>query len=206
MDVQQDATSRADQRDARRAQILAVGLEVFVARGFAGTKVADIADAAGMSTGLLFHYFPSKRALYEELVRGALARSATTVAALSVEAPLASFAGVADALLTHLAAERRVALTFVLVSRAQADGLLADEVGQRTRATLDHSAAVIAAGQTAGVFRPGGPRALAIAFWGAVQGISELAVLEDQPPWPEASWLIDILRARAETAQTEEMS
>lgn len=50
--------------DARRDQLLALGLKAFSARSYDEVQVDEIARAAGISRGLLFHYFPSKRAFY----------------------------------------------------------------------------------------------------------------------------------------------
>ena len=68
MDVQ-FVNKRNDQKQQRRLQILGVALDLFIRRGFSATKISDIAHAADMSVGLLFHYFPSKEALYEELIK-----------------------------------------------------------------------------------------------------------------------------------------
>lgn len=56
-----------DLRSARRAEILAAATRVFTTKGVARTKVADIAAAAGLSNGLLYHYFPSKEAVFEAI-------------------------------------------------------------------------------------------------------------------------------------------
>ena len=61
--------SREEQKELRRMEILQVGLDLFVRKGYAATKISDIANAANMSVGLLFHYFESKEKLYEELVK-----------------------------------------------------------------------------------------------------------------------------------------
>ena len=61
--------TRKEQKERRRQEILQAGLELFVTRGYAATKIADIAKKVGMSTGLLFHYFESKEKLYEALVQ-----------------------------------------------------------------------------------------------------------------------------------------
>ena len=70
--------TRKEQKEKRRQEILLAGLDLFVAKGYAATKITDIAKRANMSTGLLFHYFESKEKLYEELVtrglRGTAAR------------------------------------------------------------------------------------------------------------------------------------
>jgi AcrR family transcriptional regulator len=59
------------QNDERRAQLLALGLNLFSERSYDELSVDDIARAAGISKGLLYHYFPSKRDFYVETVRAA---------------------------------------------------------------------------------------------------------------------------------------
>ena len=56
---------RQEQKEARRQEILYVALDLFVKKGYAATKITDIAEKASMSVGLLFHYFESKEKLYE---------------------------------------------------------------------------------------------------------------------------------------------
>jgi AcrR family transcriptional regulator len=46
-------------------QFIDTALEAFATRGFDGTSVKDLAEAAGATQGLLYHYFPSKDALLE---------------------------------------------------------------------------------------------------------------------------------------------
>jgi len=53
----------------RRAQLLAVGAELFVVRPYDEISIDDIATAASISKGLLYHYFAGKRELYVEVVR-----------------------------------------------------------------------------------------------------------------------------------------
>ena len=55
-------------RDAARtrAKIMAAARDEFAARGFAGARIESIARRAGLSKQLLYHYFPSKEALFEE--------------------------------------------------------------------------------------------------------------------------------------------
>jgi AcrR family transcriptional regulator len=50
--------------DERRAQLLAVGLAAFSDRPYDDVSIDAIASAAGVSKGLLYHYFPTKRDLY----------------------------------------------------------------------------------------------------------------------------------------------
>lgn len=50
--------------DQRRAQLLALGLTVFGERSYDDISIDDLAKAAGISKGLLYHYFPTKRDYY----------------------------------------------------------------------------------------------------------------------------------------------
>jgi AcrR family transcriptional regulator len=60
-------------RDATRARLLVHALRLFGERGYAATPVSAIAAAAGVSQGLLYHYFPSKTdlvgAIFAESIR-----------------------------------------------------------------------------------------------------------------------------------------
>jgi AcrR family transcriptional regulator len=57
--------------DARREQLVALGIDIFSARPFDEVSIDDIAGAAGISKGLLYHYFPSKRDFYVAVIRSA---------------------------------------------------------------------------------------------------------------------------------------
>src|SRR5438132_13526109 len=54
---------------ARRDMIIAAAIPLFARKGFAGTTTKEIAEAAGVSEALVFKHFPSKAALYEEIMR-----------------------------------------------------------------------------------------------------------------------------------------
>ena len=56
-------------KEARPAEIVAAGLDVFVERGFAATKLADVARRAGVTKGTVYLYFDSKEALFKAVVR-----------------------------------------------------------------------------------------------------------------------------------------
>ena len=57
--------------DERRAQLLALGLTMFSQRSYDEVSIDDLARAAGVSKGLLYHYFPTKRDLYVAALRQA---------------------------------------------------------------------------------------------------------------------------------------
>ena len=49
---------------ARKTHIIESALVLFASKGFAETTTSGICQAAGISTGSLFHYFPSKHAVF----------------------------------------------------------------------------------------------------------------------------------------------
>jgi AcrR family transcriptional regulator len=55
--------------DERREQILAAARVLFAKQPYGAVSTIEIADAAGVTRGLLHHYFGTKRALYLEVVK-----------------------------------------------------------------------------------------------------------------------------------------
>ena len=60
--------------DDKRRRILDAALKTFAARGYHGTTVPEVADAAGVGTGTLYRYFENKEALVNEVYRDAKQR------------------------------------------------------------------------------------------------------------------------------------
>jgi AcrR family transcriptional regulator len=56
-------------KDARPQELLAAALTVFVERGYAATRLDDVATLAGVSKGTLYLYFSSKEDLFRAVVR-----------------------------------------------------------------------------------------------------------------------------------------
>jgi AcrR family transcriptional regulator len=75
-------------KEARPAEILDAALAVFAQKGFAATKLDDIAARAGITKGTIYLYFDSKQALFE-----ALARQSVGAQIELVTAQLATFPG-----------------------------------------------------------------------------------------------------------------
>lgn len=56
-------------KDARPQELLAAALDLFVERGFAATRLEDVAKLAGVSKGTLYLYFANKDELFKAVVR-----------------------------------------------------------------------------------------------------------------------------------------
>ncbi|WP_300264648.1 TetR/AcrR family transcriptional regulator [Bradyrhizobium sp.] len=63
------ASNRAMRAAERRAAIVEAALEEFIARGFAATRLDDIARRAGVAKGTIYLHFKDKESMFEELVR-----------------------------------------------------------------------------------------------------------------------------------------
>lgn len=64
-----NAKPRQRRKEARPAEVSAAALELFVEKGFAATRLDDIAARAGVSKGTLYLYFDNKEALFEAVIR-----------------------------------------------------------------------------------------------------------------------------------------
>jgi len=74
-----DASGRRAQAQANRERILAAALRLFVAQGYAGTSIADIGSAAGVSVPTVFAHFGSKVELFKQCVDSATVGDADPV-------------------------------------------------------------------------------------------------------------------------------
>lgn len=59
----------ARRKTARPQELLAAALDLFVERGFAATRLEDVAASAGVSKGTLYLYFANKEELFKAVVR-----------------------------------------------------------------------------------------------------------------------------------------
>ncbi len=67
-----EGAGRQARRTERREAILAAALDEFSARGFAATRLDDVAQRAGVAKGTIYLYFRDKESLFQELVRAML--------------------------------------------------------------------------------------------------------------------------------------
>ena len=77
------ATRQRLSTDARREQLLATGASLLATRPYEEVSIGEIARAAGVSKGLLYHYFPTKK----EFLIAALERGQDELAALTAPDP-----------------------------------------------------------------------------------------------------------------------
>jgi AcrR family transcriptional regulator len=189
--------NRKEQKQKRRDEILAVGLDLFVRNGYAGTKTQDISQAAGMSEGLLFHYFETKEKLFEELIKLGVSKPQTILSGIEGE-PLEFFRTAVKEILYHVSTKPFVAKMFVLISQARCNDAVPESVKKLLAGqdNLTQKKKKIRQGQRNGTIKKGNPVALVAALWGAVQGIAVQIALFPDLPVPDSEWVVDILRER----------
>ena len=190
-------TTREDQKEKRKQEILYAGLSLFIQKGYSGTTIKDIANAVGMSTGLLFHYFSSKEELYLALVTLGIEGPMSSVQPTPQE-PMAFFESTAERILSYIRMEPFVAKMFVLMHQAYYSDDVPASVKERLVGfdVYTPTADIVMQGQANGTIRAGDPLALSIAFWSAIQGIAETLAVHTNLPCPESAWITDILRAK----------
>ena len=66
------ASLRRRRKDERPSELVAAALDLFVERGFAATRLDDVAARAGVSKGTLYLYFESKEALFKAVIEEAI--------------------------------------------------------------------------------------------------------------------------------------
>jgi len=188
-------TKRGEQKAERNALIISTALDLFIRRGYSGTRIADIAEAAGMSVGLLFHYYPSKEKLYEALYRIGLS-GLRDVEQFDTSDPLAFFEKSATYIFEQLRKNPFVAKMFVFMAHAEHNEAAPEAVKELMHSVsfVDKTAPLISRGQEAGLFRDGNPQALSLAFWCCIQGIAEEIAIHPELEYPDPAWILDIIR------------
>ncbi len=187
---------REEQKEARRDEILMTALNLFIRKGYAGTRISDIAKAANMSTGLLFHYFESKEKLYEALIEYGAYGPQSVMETESVD-PISFFQTVAESIFEFIKATPFTAKLFVLMTQAAYQDPVTERIGQLLSGitNVQDSVKIIERGQELGQIRQGDPVALSMLYWGAIQGVAQASAQYDDVVMPDAEWLVDMLRA-----------
>lgn len=67
-------------REARQDQLLDLGTQLFADRSYEDVHIEELSEVAGVSKGLLYHYFPNKRAFFAAMVKRESSRMADVTA------------------------------------------------------------------------------------------------------------------------------
>ncbi len=147
-------TSRVREQLAdKRIRILDAARKLVAREGFRGTGVDEVAAAAGVATGTVYRYFPSKAALFVEVVSRVSEREVATVAAIAAgNSPAATrLRDAVSAFSVRALASRRLA--YALIVEPSDPEVEAVRIRYR-RKLADAFAGIIKAGAASGEFAP----------------------------------------------------
>lgn len=167
----------ADQRDARRVEIIEAAAEAFMRQGFAATSIDDIARLLGCTKGLIYYHFRNKTELFFAIHREGMEYNLAKVRPIvaSGESAAARIEGMArvhiDAVIDRLAYQRVTLMGLEMQitgsttpdERAMLEGLM--QMYDEYEALY---VGVIADGIADGSFQPGEPRMIVKPFLGAL--------------------------------------
>ncbi len=163
------ARSQAPVTDKREA-ILRAATQVFAARGFFQSQVADVARAAGVAAGTVYLYFRSKDdllvSLFERTMRDAIAEGRAALD--GIDDPRARLTRIARLHLERLGRDRDLAVVFQVELR-QSTKFMEQFSSSYLRDYLGLIRETIAAGQQMRIFRSEiNPTIAAKVFFGAL--------------------------------------
>ncbi len=165
-------------RDERIELILTTALTLFASRGLAATKITDIAKAANMSQGLLYHYYASKEEIFTELVTRAFERLVAASKGLEADpsSPAEKIKMAIKALLEGFENSKNAANYYLLIAHAE----LSDASPVEAKTAIQkywHTPyqvmeGIMRQGQQDGTIKNHNPAEMAQLFWNTINGIA----------------------------------
>jgi AcrR family transcriptional regulator len=187
-------------KDARRGSILDAARNVFARNGLAATRISDITAEAGVSQGLLYHYFPDKEALFTEIVVSALRETAALTAGVR-QSPGSAWQRLHDLCTQMLAGVVEYPEYPLVILQVYTNATVPAEARAAVEAygeqTFRDLVALLQEGQAEGRVVAGDPVELALAFTACIQGValSRLQAPTPAVPLPGAETILRLLRA-----------
>lgn len=164
-------------RDERREEILQAALKVFARKGLVAAKISDIATAAGLSHGLIYHYFKSKDEIFTELVEWAFDTSIGifAYAAESEGDPLERLTLMTETILSG-AFQGESPYYFLMIIQAYTSEsvpqTVKDLVKKKDLLYQQYLIPLLIEGQKTGQVAAGDPITMAIAYLSLIQGLA----------------------------------
>jgi TetR/AcrR family transcriptional regulator, fatty acid metabolism regulator protein len=166
------ASSKAAPAIDKRRQILDAAVRVFARQGFHSTRVADIADEAGVAYGLVYHYFKSKDEVLNELFseRWSVLLAAIEEADRSADlAPRAKLEAVAGFIVDSYRYDPELMKVIIVEVTRAANSFGRTHLPEIRRAYAS-IAKIVAEGQESGAFRRDvDPDFASMSFYGAIE-------------------------------------
>jgi AcrR family transcriptional regulator len=194
-------------REDRREEILQAALLVFARRGLAATKISDIAEAAGLSHGLIYHYFKSKDEIYTELVRRTFDIS-TGIFGYAAQSPGDPWERIRMMTETVLAGgyQGDSPYYFLLAMQVFTSEAVPEEVkkimAEKVPLYTGYLIPLLVEGQKTGQIAAGDPLVMSTAYFSLIQGLAVMKMqMGEEMPIPSADIILRLFRAGNEQAK-----
>lgn len=142
--------ARAARSRARRNQVLAAATTLFRERGFHGTSMAELAKAAGMSVGHVYHYFPSKEAIIEAIGRHDLEDFMRLLDAIATGDPVEGLIAGIDQGIDKATDQARAALHIEVLAESVRNAAVSDATSRTDDLVRERLRAVLASARPTG--------------------------------------------------------
>ena len=179
-------------REEQKRKIVAAASKIFAYKGLTATKMSDIATEAGISYGLLYHYFENKELIFKA----------------SVERHTLAFEGLIDRIQNQAGSpwERILQLTTIILDgiKRVPEGFLVSNQAfvsdavpldiremarEQSRRAMVIFEDIIIAGQQAGEFATGNPGELTLLYFACIGGVAQdlayVGIPDENFPRPE---------------------
>ena len=187
--------TRIEQKEAKKMKIIQAALDLFVERGYYGTNTSQISRRAGISEGLLFHYFPTKEILLEELVNIGLEGMRMPML-VKAENGLDFFYQFTKMLFLEVEKNPYIAKMFVFMGHVVQAEDIPEKIRQLAASvdTIVFCQSWVEAGQKDGSIREGNAKSLSNMYWCAIHGIMEQYAFRPEMLLPESEWITGMMR------------
>lgn len=191
--------------DKRKEEILNAALEEFCLKGYSGTKISDIVKRAGISQGLIYHYYKSKDELYFDVVDKSMSSANELINMVKMYnlKGWSAICAVVKGLIEWLNNGGEGKLRFIFMNQVPLLNPMPKEVQEALKGSLrinEWTAENIKEAQKEGIVIHGNPNELAAIFWAMIQGVitnnvlMERMGLEELNTIPEEEMLLKILK------------
>lgn len=160
-----------EQGRERKQQLIDAAMTLFAERGYGSTRVLDICDRAGVAKGLFYWYFPTKLALFTELVRS-MRQQLRRAQADAMSADGDALTRIRQGTVASVRFMAEHATYFSLVGVERAEPAIADALRAGSEIYLDDVTALVREAQASGTIPDADPQLLALGVLGSVSSFS----------------------------------
>ncbi|NLN05270.1 MAG: TetR/AcrR family transcriptional regulator [Clostridiaceae bacterium] len=163
---------------ATRKKIMEAGLVLFAQKGFALTSIKDIAEAAGISTGLIYRHFSSKEDPFNSLIANTIEELNKFIQILdSYDSPKQAIVEMTASLIGDIHFSNELSRYFLIVIRSMLEEEVLSQIDEFRKSILslyDKTKDLIKEGQKRGEFKQGNPYKYTLLFFSIIQGMANM--------------------------------